>query len=153
FERRGGGLVPTAFASEVAKQVRPALDQLRNATERFEFDPATAEREFVLAGGAYSAMVILPDLLERMRKIAPRVRLRMRRVEAHYVDDVEQNRVDMAIGVLSTSARRLEWRPLVSDEMVWVARKGHPFIRKPLTMEMLGNAGHVVIDKFADAFG
>ncbi|HEX5007790.1 MAG TPA: LysR substrate-binding domain-containing protein, partial [Hyphomonadaceae bacterium] len=151
--RRGGGLVPTAFASEVAKQVRPALDQLRNATERFEFDPATAEREFVVAGGAYSAMVILPDVLERMRKAAPRVRLRMRRVEAHYVDDVEQNRVDMAIGVLSTSARRLEWRPLVNDEMVWVARKGHPFIRKPLSLEMLNRAGHVVIDKFADAFG
>lgn len=153
FERRGGGLVPTAFASEVSKQVRPALDQLRNATERFEFDPKTAEREFVITAGSYSAMVILPPLLERMRQAAPNVRLRARRIESHYVDDVEQGRVDMAIGVLGAANRRLEWRPLVSDTMVWVARKGHPFVRKPLTMDMLGRASHVVIDKFLDVFG
>ena len=153
FERRGGGLVPTAFASEVAKQVRPALDQLRNATERFEFDPKTAEREFVVTAGSYSSMVILPSVLERIRHAAPGVRLRARRIEAHYVDDVEQGRVDMAIGVLGTANRRLEWKPLVSDTMVWVARKGHPFVRKPLTMDMLGRAGHVVIDKFIDVFG
>jgi DNA-binding transcriptional LysR family regulator len=152
FERRGGGLAPTAFASEVAKQVKPALDQLRSATERFEFDPKTAEREFVVTAGSYSAMAILPSLLERIRHAAPGARLRARRIESHYVDDVEQGRVDMAIGVLGTSNRRLEWRPLLSDTMVWVARKGHPFIRKPLAMDMLGRAGHVVMDKFVDVF-
>lgn len=153
FERRGGGLVPTAFASEVVKQVRPAMEQLRNATELFEFDPKTSEREFVVTAGSYSIMVVLPPLLEHIRQAAPRVRLRARRIESHYVDDVEQGRVDMAIGVLGTSNRRLEWRPLVSDSMVWVARKGHPFIRKPLSMDMLGRAGHVVMDKFVDVFG
>jgi DNA-binding transcriptional LysR family regulator len=152
FERRAGGLVPTAFAVEVGRRVRPALDQLRSATERFEFDPATAEREFTVAAGSYSAMVILPELLERMRKAAPGVRLRVRRIEGHYIDDVEQGRVDLAIGVLSTSTRRLEWRPLMKDSMVWVARKGHPFVKKPLTMAMLNRASHVVIDKFVDAF-
>jgi DNA-binding transcriptional LysR family regulator len=153
FERRGGGLVPTTFATEVAKQVRPALDQLRNATERFEFDPKTADREFIVAAGSYSAAVVLPSVLERMRREAPGVRLRARRIETHYVDDVEQDRVDMAVGVLVTSNRRLEWRSLITDSMVWVARKGHPFIRGPLTMDMLGRAGHVVMDKFADVFG
>ncbi len=87
-----------------------------------------------------------------MRKAAPGVRLRVRRIERHYIDDVEQGRVDLAIGVLSTSTRRLEWRPLMKDSMVWVARKGHPFVKKPLTMAMLNRASHVVMDKFADAF-
>src|SRR5690242_251127 len=75
FERRGGGLIPTAHAVEVGRRVRPSMDRLRDAVNRDEFDPATAEREFVVAAGSYVAAVILPRIIDNLSKIAPGIRL------------------------------------------------------------------------------
>ena len=50
FDRRAGGLSPTAYAIEVGRQVRASMDTLRDALNREEFDPAIAEREFIVAG-------------------------------------------------------------------------------------------------------
>ena len=55
FERGGGGLVPTARALEIGRSVRPAIDQLREAVDRSEFEPGDTEREFVVAAGTYAA--------------------------------------------------------------------------------------------------
>ena len=74
FERRGGGLSPTAYAVDVGRRVRNSMDTLRDALNREEFDPATAEREFVIAGGSYAVMVILPRIINHLAKVAPGVR-------------------------------------------------------------------------------
>lgn len=148
FERRGGGLTPTQYAIEVGRRVTPSLDQLRNALNREEFDPATAEAEFVIGAGAYAAMVVLPPIIDRLSKLAPGIRLRIRRPEDHASDDVENGRIDMLIGVSSNVKGELDWRPITTDRMVWIARKGHPVVRNPLTMEMLSEVRHVIIEKF-----
>jgi DNA-binding transcriptional LysR family regulator len=148
FERRGGGLTPTAYALEVGRRVRPSLDRLKDAVNRAEFDPATAEREFVVAASSYTAALLLPPLLAAIEAEAPGLRLRMQRPEDHSADDVEHGRIDLLIGVSSSATGKLEWRPLLSDRMVWVARKGHPFIKAPLTPKMLAEARHVIIEKF-----
>lgn len=149
FERRGGLLQPTPYALEAGRRAGPALQQLEQALARHAFDPATAEREFVIAAGAYSTAVILPRVIERVLASAPKVRLKVMRIETHYADDVERRRVDLAFGVKSAASKRLEWEPLEAEEMVWVARRGHPDIRAPLTEAMLARASHVVVASFA----
>jgi len=147
FERRAGGLVPTAFALETGRRVRPSMERLRDAMNRDEFDPATADREFVIAAGSYVAAVFMPDVIEAVARVAPSVRLRIRRVEDQSVEDVEHGRLDMLFGVPASPSGKLEFQPFVKEEMVWAARKGHPTLQAPLTMEMLGNARHIIIEK------
>lgn len=153
FERRSGGLVPTAYALEVGRRVGPSLDQLRHALDREDFDPATAEREFVVGAGSYAALVLLPPIVERLSRTAPGVRLRVRRLEDQSPEDVEHGRIDLLLGVLNNAEGRLAWRSLAIERMVWVARKGHPVVKSPLSREMLAKVRHVVIEKFNRVLG
>ncbi len=148
FERRAGGLTPTAYALEVGRRVRPSMDRLREALNRDAFDPATAEREFVIAAGSYITSSVLPAVIDHLAKVAPGVRLRVRRLEDQSSDDVEHGRLDLLISAPTNLTGRLEWQPIMTDRMVWVARKGHPVIRNPLTLDMLAEARHVIIEKF-----
>ncbi len=81
FDRRAGGLSPTAYAVEVGRIVRGSMDTLRDALNRDEFDPAIAEREFIVAAGSYAVVVILPRIVDHLAKVAPGVRIRLRRIE------------------------------------------------------------------------
>jgi DNA-binding transcriptional LysR family regulator len=148
FERRGGGLSPTAYAIDVGRRVRGSMDTLRDALHREEFDPATAEREFVLAAGSYPVLVLLPRVIEHLARVAPGVRIRLRRIEDQSPEDVQQGRLDMIFGIAANATGRLEFRRLISDRMVWIARRGHPNVHAPLTMEMLSDARHILIEKF-----
>lgn len=148
FERRGGGLTPTAYAVEVGRRVRPSMERLRDALNRDEFDPVTAEREFVVAAGSYVAAVILPRIVDHLAKIAPNIRLRVRRIEDQSPEDVEHGRIDLLFGIPANVTSRLEWQPIATDRMIWVARNGHPIVRNPLTTEMLASVHHIVIEKF-----
>lgn len=148
FERRAGGLAPTAYAIELGRRAGPALEQLRGAIAKPLFDAATAEREFVIAAGTYAASVLLPKVLERVHAAAPSVTLRIKRIGAYYIEDVERRRVDVALGVPKLSTQNLEWRPILSDRVAWAARRDHPFVREPVTTQMLQDARHVVLDRF-----
>lgn len=147
FERRGGALAPTAYAIEIGRRISPSMDQLRHALNREEFDPATAEREFVIGSGSYAALVLLPPIVKRLARTAPGIRLRLHRLEEQSPEDVEHGRIDLLFGVSSNVAGRLAWRRLRTERMVWIARKDHPVVRDPLTMEMLADLRHVVIEK------
>ncbi|WP_084396562.1 LysR family transcriptional regulator [Henriciella aquimarina] len=149
FERKGGQLVPTTYALELGRQVRPALSQLRRAVDRSEFDPATAERDFTIAGGTYVSSVLLPQLIQTLGETAPGIRINLERIEGSYLDDVEHGRLDLAIGVPQAATGRLAWAPLAEEDMVWAARTGHPFIKAPLTLDMLAKAQHVVIERLS----
>lgn len=148
FERRAGGLAPTAYALELGRRAGPALDQLRGAIAKSSFDAATAQREFVIAAGTYATSVLLPELLQRIHAVAPHITLRIKRLDAHYLEDVERGRVDVALGVPKISAPGLEWRPIVSDRVAWAARADHPFVRQPVTTPMLRQARHIVLQRF-----
>jgi len=148
FERRSGGLAPTPYAIELGRRAAPALEQLRSAIAKSSFDAATAEREFVIAAGTYAASVLLPKMVARVHAAAPGVTLRVKRLDAHYVEDVERGRVDVALGVPKFSVKTLEWRPILSDRVAWACRADHPFVRQPVTPQMLQRAGHVVLDRF-----
>ena len=147
FERRGGALAPTAYAIEIGRRISPSMDQLRHALNREEFDPATAEREFVIGSGSYAALVLLPPIVKRLARTAPGIRLRLHRLEEQSPEDVEHGRIDLLLGISSNVAGRLAWRRLRTERMVWIARKDHPVVRDPLTMEMLADLRHVVIEK------
>lgn len=152
FERRGGGLTPTRYAIEVGRRAAPAVEGLRAATEPLTFEPRGSERQFVVSGGSYAAAVLLPRLLDRLRETAPHIRIRFSPAAGDVVEAVERGRVDVAFGAPPPSRARVEWLPLFEDEMVWAARRGHPFIHAPLTMPALLRARHVVLERLRPIF-
>ena len=114
--------------------------------------PALAAAEFLAAAGSYPGVVILPRIIDHLAKVAPAVRVRLRRIEDQSPDDVEHGRLDLILGVSANAIGRLEWRPLLTDHMVWIARRNHPTVHAPLTMEMLSETRHILIEKFNRVF-
>lgn len=153
FERGGRGLVPTARALEIGRSIRPAIKQLREAVEARDFDPGKADREFIVAAGPYTTTILIPPLIKRLAETAPGVRLRIRRLEEQSVEDLELGQFDVLLSGPAGLKPGLSWRPLLKDEMVWIARAGHPLVHAPLTTDMLVNVRHVIIEKFGTVFG
>src|SRR3954462_10276508 len=67
----GGAMLPTAFATRLAPQLRKVLDDLTGVLRGEVFDPATARRAFHLGTSDYTELAILPRLAARLAELAP----------------------------------------------------------------------------------
>jgi DNA-binding transcriptional LysR family regulator len=150
FVRRPGGVEPTPRALEIGPALRAALGQLQEALTPPGFDPATAERQFTLAAGAYACTVLVPALVERVRQTAPGVRLSIESYGLDYQASLESGRIDVAIVGLDLHAPRLRFLPLFTETIVWVARPDHPLAHGPLTAEAIAAARRIVIAGYRD---
>ena len=66
------------------------------------------------------ALVLLPPIIDQLSRIAPGIRLRVRRLEDQPYEDVEHGRIDMLIAVASNVTGQLEWRPITREN--WSSR-------------------------------
>ncbi len=85
FVRTAHGIEPTSRAIELHAPVREGLHRLEQALAPRHFDPKTANRVFVIAASDHVELVVLPGLLRRLGKVAPRVRVEVRPWGLHEV--------------------------------------------------------------------
>jgi DNA-binding transcriptional LysR family regulator len=146
FVRAPSGMQPTPRALEVGPGVHAALAQLQTAMQPSEFDPATAERRFTLAAGAYGCAILLPELVARLAEQAPGVELVVVQPALDVVEQLDLRRADFAFWVADNTPERVKYKPLLTETMVWAVRAGHPALTSGLdTLEMLASLTHVVI--------
>ena len=76
--RTASGMVATARAEELGPPIRRALEGVAIALRPPQaFDPKTAERRIRIGTGDYGEIVLLPSVLKRLAKEAPRFDLRV----------------------------------------------------------------------------
>lgn len=97
------GLQPTRRAIELHAQISRILESVRALVEEPRgFDPSTCRSGFTIGTSDAVALMLLPDLVRRMREAAPGARLTA--VQCSAVDGLRQVRtgeMDIAIGVFS----------------------------------------------------
>ena len=145
FVRAPGGLHPTARAAEIAPGVREGLAQLRGALSPTEFDPATASRTFTLAAGSYFCVLLVPELIARVRTVAPDVVLRVVPLAPDLLSELDENAVDLVLGAFTRVPPRLRTEPLFREELVWIAAADNPIAQAPVTPEQLRGAARLMI--------
>ena len=93
-------MAPTERALALAGPLRAAMLTLEQGLEPpTAFDPATAERDFTIATNDFVAFAMLPRLLGRLQREAPRVRLQVRAWQEHVVPlDLGRGDADLALG-------------------------------------------------------
>ncbi|OOF21286.1 LysR family transcriptional regulator [Salinivibrio proteolyticus] len=109
-----------------AAQLKPSLDQtlqqLGALIEPPEFDPAHADTTIHLAMSDYGAKVILPELLRRVRSVAPNLRLVVLQGSREtMVMDLIDGKVDFAFGVFTIRHDDIEVETLFQEDFVCVA--------------------------------
>lgn len=118
--RSGGRLEPTARALELAVPLREALSVIGGLMDERAFDPMTSDREIRLSMSDYAAEVVLPSLVGRLSRQAPRMALRLVSLGREAaLSAIRSGEVDLAIGVYPAmadgKAEGLRFAPLFED--------------------------------------
>jgi DNA-binding transcriptional LysR family regulator len=141
FIRTSHGMVPTALAEHLAKPVHQALGTLEAAFDPpGSFDPATSKRRFRLLMSDVGELVILPKLMDALRKSAAHVVIDVTPIaHTEYANALEHGDADLAIGNLAFLNTGFYQQRLFKDRYICVARQDHPIIRGGLSLgEYLG---------------
>jgi DNA-binding transcriptional LysR family regulator len=155
FVRKGGGMAPTERALALAGPLRAALLALEQGLEPSAgFEPAIAERDFTIVTNDFVAFAMLPGLLARLQREAPRVRLQVRAWQEHVVPpDLARGDADLVLGFNRGLPAGHHAAPLFHDRFVFVARKGHPLVRGKITLAMYTKLAHVLVSHEPNARG
>ena len=140
------GVRPTPVADALYKQVRAALDLIRDGVEGGrEFDPALTERGFTVATPYGGGVLLAARLYEWVRREAPKAAISIRPLDhpAEIPKLLRERVLDLAIDYARYPDPALTHEPLEMERLVVVARKGHPRLRAPLTVEMLAEEEQV----------
>ena len=164
--RKGRSLEPTARALELWPLVREILHTLQTSLGPADFDPATADKAFVLTMADATAAELMPGLVRVLEEEAPGVTLRVvpltTRDPRRLLEDGE---ADLAIGhfpaVLADLTAKAQagdnvsflHHRLFAGDYVCVMRQGHPLANAPLTLDRFCSARHMLVSFSGRAFG
>jgi DNA-binding transcriptional LysR family regulator len=143
--RTSAGMTPTPRALALVARVGPALRALRAAVaDPHAFDAPTAERTFTIVTRDYTEVVLVPALLDELRREAPGIRVRLVPLgEELPVEELEAGRADLAIGYFGAVPGTLRHQVLLREGFACVMAREHPASRQPLTLERYCRLRHL----------
>ncbi|RJG40584.1 LysR family transcriptional regulator [Mesorhizobium sp. DCY119] len=163
FTRTSEGMQPTPYAKELYPVISDMLDTLSRARHAAGFQPATVERNFRISMTDISETVILPVLLNHLRKVAPRVSIQAEAITTESARRLEDGGVDLAIGFMPHLEAGFLQRTLFSETFVCLAARDHPRIGEQLTRSAFlserhilvstSGTGHFIVDKVLSKHG
>ncbi len=145
FIRERYGIKPTQLAEEIAPTIEAALAQLDEViVHQQDFDPASAERQFLIAPNSYAELVLMPPLVARLREQAPGIKLRM----TPFGNDLGETGVisgttAMVLGRIVDPPDNLVVQHLMDDGLACVVRRDHPDIGESLSRMDYESLKHV----------
>lgn len=144
--RTVSGMEPTSRALGMTMPLRLVLQGVETVLAPTEFDPLTAVGRLAIAVETYETIVILPQLVDEMRKEAPGIGFT---VTSGTVDEIlagiELGQIDVAIGLFESLPDRFMTSRLLSDTHACVMRADHPLAAGKLTLDTYLEGAHLVI--------
>jgi LysR family transcriptional regulator, nod-box dependent transcriptional activator len=147
----GRRLTLTPLAQELIEPVREALLQVKAALSRRPgFEPATAERHFVVCASDYVITVLLASVVQHLSRDAPGVSLDLRSPPRDIEQAFDRGTIDLLV-MPRQYAERLDHpqMPLFEDSHVCLAWREHPHLDRPLTLERYMALDHMTV-RFGD---
>ncbi len=130
FVRQGNEMIPTPRAESLAPGIQDALESLeRLLASPGAFDPTKLERSFTLMGADFFAILLLPDLVQRLRALSGGISLR-------YLDTargdvgrlLSDDAIDMALEAPIETAEWIESELLFMAPFTVVLPADHPML-------------------------
>jgi DNA-binding transcriptional LysR family regulator len=144
--RVGGRLTLTPRAEALREPLGRVLGGVSAMLEGEAFDPSKAERRFSIAAPDFLATLVLPALLETLRRDAPHVELNVvpsaRRGNAWMLETGE---IDLALGAVVDDAPGIRRAELCTETFACAVRRDHPEIGSSLSLEQYTRTPHLVI--------
>ena len=164
FSRTARGMLPTPFAQSIQPSLRAVLDHLEQAhTSRAMFDPLQAQRTFRINMTDISEIVLLPALLNHLRKVAPGIQLDIEKITTDSVRKLQDGEVDLAVGFMPQLDAGFYQQVLFAQNFVCLVATRHPrigqrlskaaFSRESHVLVSSSGTGHAIVDKVLERAG
>jgi DNA-binding transcriptional LysR family regulator len=148
FIRTPDGMAPTPFAEGLSGAVREALERLGTALDSAApFDPATAQRSFLLAADNRATLVLAAPLASAIAAEASGVNLSIvPSGTLPFADMLDRGELDLVLGAHAAPGERFSDQLLFENGFVALTRRGHPAARDGrIALEDMGAYPHLVL--------
>jgi DNA-binding transcriptional LysR family regulator len=146
FERKGRGVVPTARAQEMARNIRPAMDLMRSALASADaFEPQSESRTFLLDVPAGIDALTAPLLAKRLHE-APGLNFNIASAPAsRMATELRFGETHIALDYEPMIAEGYRSELLYKDHFVVLSRADHPELVDGLGIMKYQRLGHVAV--------
>lgn len=153
--RHGRGVILSARAARLVTEVRPLLEAMLQASlAPSRFDPRTSERVIRLGLSDFSDEWLLPPLLRRLARDAPKMRLVCTPVQFRtVVDALATRRVDVAATVIDKVPAAILRTPLIRGHFVCIFDPRHARLGLRPTKRTYLAQEHVIVSYNGDLRG
>ncbi|WP_253899502.1 LysR family transcriptional regulator [Corallococcus carmarthensis] len=153
--RHGRGVILTSRAARLVTEVRPLLEaMLQAALAPARFDPRTSERIIRLGLADFADEWLLPPLLRRLGRDAPKMRLVCMPVQFRtVVEALTTRRVDLAATVIDKVPRGILRTPLIRGHFVCLFDPRHVRLGARPSKRMYLAQEHVIVSFNGDLRG
>lgn len=125
---------------------RMLLDLQKLVDQRGKLDPRTIERTFAVACPDFLSVVVLPRVLEAIARQAPGVCLDIVPADRRrYSEMLVSGQLDFALGGVLFPGEGIGRAELYRESFVGLARKGHPLLKRRVTLQRYAAAAHALI--------
>lgn len=147
--RAGRGLVPTPRALELRERVSQLVEDAEAVLRPAEkLDLKQLVRTFTLRTRDGFVENFGPDLIARVGKEAPGVRLRFVQKSDKDSTPLRDGTVDLETGVVGTAtAPELRAQALFRDRFIGVVRRGHPLSQGEVTLSRYASGKHICVSR------
>ena len=155
FVRAPDGVRPTPRALALAGPIREALGAIQGTLLQEQgFDPAEAERSFILGMPDSIEVALLPRLMAHLAAEAPRVRVRVRALDRFDVlEQLDRDRLHLGVGLFTEGAVHHKRRRLYGTNYLCLYDPARLPLAPPVTLEDYVAVPHVLGSPRGDAHG
>lgn len=137
FVRTGRGVRPTPRALELERPIRRILHLIDDTlTQSAEFDYRASERVFTMASMDYAGILLLPDVLKRLRDMASPMTMNVcSSNDLQLADKLRFGSVDFAVDYIPIVDEDFHSVKIAAERACCLVDPEHPFIRDSLNLE------------------
>lgn len=144
FVRAPGGVLPTPRADALAPEIEAVLDRARALVRRERFEPSRLTRTFVVATSDLVEQHLVAGVVHELAARAPSVDVSFRPLVGE-TQTLLASGVDLVVGLQAQMPPGAMSAHLFDDGFVCAVRRGHPTVKRVLTLEAFCAVPHVQI--------
>jgi DNA-binding transcriptional LysR family regulator len=146
FVRLGRGMAPTERCTMIVAQAQGLIRDFHQLTRAEEFEPQKARARFVISCNFYERAVLMPELIKRVAREAPHLRLAFIQAHTNGRDQLVAGDCDLLLSPVPADITGLFTRRLVEERYSCFVAADGPYARGQLSLEAYARARHVHVN-------
>ena len=145
FVRKSNGLVPTPYAEKLGGKIDQALQAFEQLLEPESFEPELIEGTYVIAATDYAQQVVLPEVIAKMRKQAPNLKIIIQDLDIDNLSDsLTTGKINLVIAFPNFIPGNYPSKTLFSERHICVAAKNSPLAKKNLCIHDIADYPQII---------